>query len=159
MARVYKTVRLAYETRVWMDKLILTREQELKRQLKNGLTDKLETDMQEHYSDLLNGISFNVVLKVSSGSVLEQALKKKKKQNFSDEEWEKIQINMERTIIKEDFQDETSVTPRLYLDENILEGLEEYRYHFKNDAPGKRLPRLSYIIKLVVFAFYHELEE
>ena len=71
MARVYKTIRLAYEAKIWIDQLILRRERELKEEIKIGLTDKLETDMQEHYGDLLDGISFNVVLKVSAGSVIE----------------------------------------------------------------------------------------
>ena len=159
MARVYKTIRLAYEAKIWIDQLILRRERELKEEIKIGLTDKLETDMQEHYGDLLDGISFNVVLKVSAGSVIEQAYRFCKKRNFTDDEWEKIQNRMDRTVVKENFQNEDSVTPRIFLDENVLEGLEEYRYHFKSDEPGKRLPRLSYIIKLVVFAFYSRLED
>lgn len=157
MARVYKTVRLAYETKVWIDKLILSREKKLKEEMKNGLVDRLETNMQDDYAELLNGVSFNVVLKVSSGSVLEQAYRYCETQKFSDEEWKKIQVDMERTIEENNFQEETSVTPRLYLDEKVLDGLEHYQYHFKSDKPGKRVPRLSYIIKLVVFAFYSQL--
>lgn len=63
---------------------------------------------------------------------------------------------MDAFVVKENFSDKSTVTPRLFLDETVLEGLEEYRYHFKSDEPGKRLPRLSYIIKLVVFAFYNK---
>ncbi|EEV29480.1 hypothetical protein [Enterococcus casseliflavus] len=158
MARVYKAVRLAYEAKIWIDKLIIHRERELKNELKNGLINKLETDMQEHYSDLLDGISFNVVLKVSAGSVIEQAYRYCKKQNFTDDDWEKIQNRMDRTIVKENYKDKSSVTPRLYLDENVLDGLEEYRYNFKSDEPSKRLPRLSYIIKLIIFAFYSQID-
>ena len=65
---------------------------------------------------------------------------------------------MDRTIVKENYKDKSSVTPRLYLDENVLDGLEEYRYHFKSDEPSKRLPRLSYIIKLIIFAFYSQID-
>ena len=42
---------------------------------------------------------------------------------------------------------ETSVTPRLYLDENVLNGLDEFRYHLMKEDGATRLPRLSYIIK------------
>lgn len=157
MVRVYKTIRLAYEAKVWIDELILRRECELKEEIKNGLVNRLETDMQEFYTDLLNGISFNVVLKVSAGSIIEQAYRYCKKQNFTDDEWDKIQHLMNRTIVTENFQNESSVTPRIFLDENILDGLEEFRNHFKSDEPGKRPPRLSYVIKLVIFAFYSHL--
>lgn len=54
---------------------------------------------------------------------------------------------MIREIKNCDFQSETTVTPRLYLDENILEGLEQYGYKFKTNEKGKSLPRLSHIIK------------
>ena len=66
---------------------------------------------------------------------------------------------MKREIKNCDFQSETTVTPRLYLDENILDGLEQYRYKFKINEKGKSLPRLSYIIKLVVFAFLDKLKK
>lgn len=156
MARVYKTIRLAYEAKIWIDQLIVQRERELKEEIKNGLIEKLETDIQNHYSELLDGISFNLVLKVSAASVIEQAYRYCKKRNFSEEEWTSIQNHMDAFVMKENFCDKSTVTPRLFLDETVLEGLEEYRYHFKSDEPGKRLPRLSYIIKLVVFAFYNK---
>lgn len=37
MARVYKAVRLAYEAKIWIDKLIIHRERELKNELKKWL--------------------------------------------------------------------------------------------------------------------------
>ncbi|CJE49876.1 Uncharacterised protein [Streptococcus pneumoniae] len=49
---------------------------------------------------------------------------------------------------------ETSVTPRLYLDENVLNGLDEFRYHLMKEDGATRLPRLSYIIKLVVYSYW-----
>lgn len=156
MARVYKTIRLAQKAKIWIDQLIVRRERELKEEIKNGLLDKLETDIQNHYSELLDGISFNLVLKVSAASVIEQAYRYCKKRNFSEKEWASIQKHMDAFVVKENFSDKSTVTPRLFLDETVLEGLEEYRYHFKSDEPGKRLPRLSYIIKLVVFAFYNK---
>lgn len=80
MARVYKTIRLAHEAKIWIDQLIVRRERELKEEIKNGLLDKLETDIQNHYSELLDGISFNLVLKVSAASVIEQAYRYCKKE-------------------------------------------------------------------------------
>lgn len=157
MAKVYKTIRLAYETKLWLDKLIIFRERQLQAEIKNGLIKNLELEIQNQFNELLNGISLNLVLKVSSGSVLEQAYRYCQKQNFSEEEWSKIEKRMRHAVKEENFQTETTVTPKFYLDEDILDGLEHYRYTFKSDKPGKRLPLLSYIIKLVVFAFYDSL--
>lgn len=159
MTRVYKTVRLAYETKLWIDELIIYREKQLQSEIKQGIVNDLEAKMQKQFSDVLDGISFNIVMKVSSGSVLEQAYRYCETNNFSDEEWLKIEGRMVREIKNCDFQSETTVTPRLYLDENILDGLEQYRYKFKINEKGKSLPRLSYIIKLVVFAFLDKLKK
>ncbi|GET13822.1 hypothetical protein SN4111_00840 [Ligilactobacillus agilis] len=159
MSKIYKTVRLAYSAKVWIDHLIVCRERELKEEIKNGLLDKLETDIQNNYSEILDGISINVILKVSAGSVIEQAYRFCKTRNFTDDEWEEIQTRMDKTVVKENFQNENTVTPRIFLERNVLEGLEELRYKFKRNEPGKRLPKLSYIIKLVVFAFYSQLED
>ncbi|WP_429975763.1 hypothetical protein [Enterococcus sp. DIV0086] len=157
MAKVYKTVRLAYETKIWIDKLIVYRERQLQVEIKNGLIKKLEEEIQSQFNELVNGVSLNLVLKVSSGSVLEQAYRYCEKQNLSNEEWSKIEKRMNHAVKENDFKTETTVTPKFYLDEDILDGLEHYRYRFKIDEPGKRLPLLSYIIKLVVFAFYDSL--
>lgn len=157
MVKVYKTIRLAYETKIWLDKLIVYREKQLQVEIKNGLIKNLEMEIQSQFNELLNGLSLNFVLKVSSGSVLEQAYRYCQMRNFSDEEWAKIEIRMKNAIKEENFQTETTVTPKLYLDEDVLDGLEYYRYKFKINEPGKRLPLLSYIIKLVVFAFYDSL--
>lgn len=88
---------------------------------------------------------------------MEQAYRYCEKQNLSDEEWSKIEKRMNHAVKENDFKTETTVTPKFYLDEDILDGLEHYRYRFKIDEPGKRLPLLSYIIKLLVFAFYDSL--
>lgn len=157
MAKVYKTIRLAYETKIWLDRLIVHREKQLQTEIKKGYVKNLEEEIQNQFSELLDGISLNLVLKVSSGSILEQAYRYCQKQNFSDEEWSKIEKRMKHAIKEENYQTETTVTPKFYLDEGILDGLENYRYRFKIDEPGKRLPLLSYIIKLVVFAFYDSL--
>ena len=159
MMRVYKTVRLAYETKLWLDQLIIYREKQLQQEMKKGIISELEAKMQNQYGEILDGISFNIVMKVSSGSVLEQAYRYCEAQEFSNEEWSEIERRMIREIKNCDFQSETTVTPRLYLDENILDGLEQYRYKFKINEKGKSLPRLSYIIKLVVFAFLDKLKK
>ena len=90
MMRVYKTVRLAYETKLWLDQLIIYREKQLQQEMKKGIISELEAKMQNQYGDILDGISFNIVMKVSSGSVLEQAYRYCEAQEFSDEELSEI---------------------------------------------------------------------
>lgn len=55
MAKVYKTVRLAYETKIWIDKLIVYRERQLQVEIKNGLIKKLEEEIQSQFNELVNG--------------------------------------------------------------------------------------------------------
>lgn len=50
--------------------------------MKKVIVSELEAKMQNQYGDLLDGISFNVVMKVSSGSVLEQAYRYCETQDF-----------------------------------------------------------------------------
>jgi hypothetical protein len=62
---------------------------------------------------------------------------------------------MKRKLSEVDYSEETTVTPRLYIDDEILSGLETYQDTWRSKESGKRLIRLSYVIKLVVFAEYH----
>ena len=73
MARINKTVRLAHETKLWIDELVSIKELELREELSNGLISKLEESLFNTNEEILNGVSCNVVLKVTSGSVIEQA--------------------------------------------------------------------------------------
>ena len=153
MARVNKTVRLAYETKLWIDELINIKELELREEINNGIISKLEEDLFSINSEILNGVSCNVILKVTSGSVIEQAYRNTK--HYSLEDWSKIQKLMKRKLSEVDFSEETTVTPRLYIDDEILSELETYQDTWRSKEPGKRLIRLSYVIKLVVFAEYY----
>ncbi|EGO9794990.1 hypothetical protein DSM25_04680 [Enterococcus faecalis] len=153
MTRVNKTVRLAYETKLWIDELINYKELELREQMNDGLIQNLEKKLFDISPNVLNGISCNIVLKVTSGSVIEQAYRNTK--HYSLEDWSKIQKLMKRKLSEVDFSEETTVTPRLYIDDEILSELETYQDTWRSKEPGKRLIRLSYVIKLVVFAEYY----
>lgn len=153
MARVNKTVRLAYETKLWIDELINIKELELREEINNGIISKLEEDLFSINSEILNGVSCNVILKVTSGSVIEQAYRNTK--HYSTDDWHKVIEIMNIEIPKLNFSNESTVTPRLYIDEKILSELEKYQDTWRSKEPGKRLIRLSYVIKLVVFAEYY----
>ena len=136
MVRVYKTVRLAYEAKVWIDELIQKKERKIKELSQDNFLNTLEQTLLSNHYDELNGISCNIVLKASIGSVIEESYRNTK-------DIKTVNPSLE-----------TSVTPRLYLDENVLNGLDEFRYHLMKEDGVTRLPRLSYIIKLVVYSYW-----
>lgn len=150
MGKTYKTVRLAYEAKVWINELISKRNEELQAAIRDDITIELEEELFDRHKDLLNGVSVNVVLKVTNGSVIEQAVRETKE--YSLQKWQEISRKMEKEIkeIKDTPVDE--VTPRLYLNTDILEELENLRIKLKPNGQG--LPRLSYVMKLAVFALY-----
>ncbi|EHD91195.1 hypothetical protein SPAR34_1935 [Streptococcus pneumoniae GA13856] len=49
-----------------------------------------------------------------------------------------------------------TLTPRLYLDNNIISELEKYQFLFKSDDMIRQV-RMSYVIKMVAFAYYKKL--
>lgn len=154
MTRIYKSVRLAYEAKIWIDDLIQEKEQKIQKLNQINFLDTLEqTLMSNHYNEL-NGLSFNIVLKASIGSVIEESYRNTI--NYSLEKWQTLRQQMEEDIKKVNPNLETSVTPRIYLDENVLVGLDNFRYDLMKDDGATRLPRLSYIIKLVVYSYWKE---
>ena len=152
MVRVYKSVRLAYEAKVWIDELIQNKERKIKELSQNNFLSTLEQTLLSNHYDELNGVSFNIVLKASIGSVIEESYRNTK--HYSIDKWQKLRQEMEKDIKTVNPSLETSVTPRLYLDENVLNGLDEFRYHLMKEDGATRLPRLSYIIKLVVYSYW-----
>ena len=94
MGRVYKTVRLAHETKVWIDELISRRSTELQEYLfKVPLQEKLEKEIFLANPLILDGVSVNVTLNVTSGSVIEQAVRATK--DFTVEQWNSVKAEME----------------------------------------------------------------
>ncbi len=157
MPRDYKTVRLSYEAKVWIDDLIIHRNEQLQLALKENMlnTSKLEEFLFNSQKKLLDGLSINVGLKVTNGSVIEQAYRQTvedKENKLTIEQWREFADRLEidkKHVINKDIE---TVTPRLYLSTDIIQGLENLRYELKRE--GRGIPRLSYIIKLVVFSYH-----
>lgn len=154
--RVYKSVRLAYEAKVWLNELIIRRENELKKWLSSvEKISNLEEEIYKNHSSNLNGVSVNLVLRVTSGSVIEEAYRNTR--NLSQQEWYDLADEMEASLrLRSNFHPVESITPRLYMDIEVIAGIEEFRYKFRADKRN-RLPRLSYIIKLIIFAYYKKI--
>lgn len=157
MPRVYKTVRLAWETKKWLNDLIAYHEEKLKGEKETLITeyeDKLRKDERfKNYSPTLS-------ITVSSGSILEAAYKYSKELELSPSDWSAISEECKR-IAKEDTKeagilDVGSVTPRFLIGGEILEGLEELQWKLKPVNMQRNL-QLNFVIKLVVFNYYkHE---
>ena len=69
MSREYKTVRVAHETKYWLNELIFLKEEQLKSE-KNSLIDKYEAKQKE-YEDFSQVYSQTLSIMYTSGSVLE----------------------------------------------------------------------------------------
>lgn len=151
--RLYKSVRLASITSIWADELIAWKQEELDNELKNGLLESAESQLLKE-SPFLNGISRNISFKVSFSSVVELCYRITEKYTIDD--WENTAKEMES--YKNTYDNEPSNTPKLYLEDFIWDGLENYQRKLMGEN-NKRILRLSYIIKLVLFAGWKEYEK
>lgn len=141
--RIYKSVRLASIVNVWVDDLVNLKQIELENE--EGLAERAETSLLETFP-VLNGVSRNISFKVSFSSIVEMCYRITS--DYSKNEWDILAKEME----KQNYKIETSTTtPKLYLDDEIWNGLESYQRKLMGEN-NRRILRLSYIIKLVIFA-------
>ncbi|HGS0482872.1 TPA: hypothetical protein ACL8EB_002000, partial [Streptococcus pneumoniae] len=156
MSRTYINIRLAYETKYWLECIqeevqkkldALINEQDIE-ELESIITNKLEKK-----DSLLGAVSITTFFKVSSSSVIEKAYNETK--NYTTSEWREIARQMNLAKVKQNMEIGT-LTPRLYLDNNIISELEKYQFLFKSDDMIRQV-RMSYVIKMVAFAYYKKL--
>ncbi|STD27445.1 hypothetical protein [Enterococcus mundtii] len=157
--RNYRSVRLAAITSIWVNALIKDKQEELDRKLESGLLEELERFLLEK-EPILNGVSRNISLKVSFSSIVEMCYRVTEEKKYTPEEWIKIAEKMDNYKLSGDFEisDMETTTSKLYLEDYIWQGLEDYRRELMRDG-NKRPLRLSYIIKLVIFAGWELLKE
>ena len=150
-ARIYKTIRLAYETKYWIDQLILYRTEQLQRSIReNGLSDRIETVVLDMTDKELDGVSINITLNVTVGSIIEQVVRHSR--GLTIEDWRRISTEAElaKKRIKDSNQDDS--TPRIYINEQIFRELEDLQVLLREDSP--RVPKMSYVIKLAVYNLF-----
>lgn len=151
--RIYKSVRLASVTSVWADELISLKQQQLDKELQDGLLEHAENKLLKDFP-FLNGISRNITFKVSFSSVVELCYRIT--EDYENDDWETLIKQMEQ--FNDTSDNNTSNTPKLYLEESVWHGLESYQRSLMSED-NKRILRLSYIIKLVLFAGWKEYKE
>lgn len=155
MPRIYKTIRFAFETKYWIDQLILHRTEQLKMNMRDdGLVDRIESQLFELNLCELDGVSVNVTLNVTVGSVIEQAVRYSR--NNKKEDWQRLatEVEIAKKFIKDISQDD--FTPRIYINEQIYRELEDLQMTLRKE--GARVPRMSFVIKLAVYNLYKSIE-
>lgn len=151
MYKQYKTVRIARETKYWLNELILFKESELK-DVKDTLIEKHETQLKKN-PDFSHGFSPTLSIAVTSGSILEAAyiFVESRKDKI---DWNSIisEMNNEKNKIDSDL-DVGTLTPRFYLSSDVLDGLEKHREELKSPQMQRNL-MLNYVIKIVIYCYY-----
>lgn len=145
MKRIYKTFRLAYETKYWINQIIEHKEKELQEQ--TNLLTTIEDSILKEYS--LDGISLTITLNVTTGSIIELAVKES--ENIAISQWEEIAAEVEVEKNKINITGENTSTPKICLSEEAYNKLEALQLKLKT---GKRVPLISYVIKLVIYNLY-----
>lgn len=162
MTRKYLSVRLAYETKYCAEFI----SQKVQEQLDILIGDKenkdIETNIREYLitrDEILKNTAITLVLKTGISTVIEQAFYSTV--NNSYEDWMEIEELFNQYIDEKRFPTDIDVgtlSPRLYLEEDVIQGLERYQYEFKKPSMV-RICRLSHVIKLVIFASYLKINE
>ena len=151
--RIYKSVRLASVTTVWVDELINWKQKQLEEETSQGLIEKAENNLLRDFP-VLNGISRYISFKVSFSSIVEMCYRNTT--DYDREAWDRLAQEMDKLSFKID--SEVSTTPKLYLDDEIWNGLESYQRKLMGEN-NRRILRLSYIIKLVIFAGWKQYQK
>lgn len=156
--RDYVNIRLSYEAKFFIESI----QTQLQESLQSSISEKelplieqnIKSFINHEFKELdpktIDAISVTTILKVSSSSIIEGAFKYSL--NFSLDEWRKIENEMTAFKIDKNI-DVGSLTPKLYLEKDIISGLNQYQKDFMKESMI-RVVRLSYVISIVVFAYY-----
>ena len=149
MKKENKTIRMAGETKQWLDELILKEQIELNEKVRNGFLNDLEEKIVSGFSEQLKGVSLNIGLNITAGSIIEKAYLETK-----NCDWEKVARSL-RQIEQSSKSSVKGATPRISLDVEVLRGLESYQLEFQRleiYSNAQRSVNVSYVIKLIIYA-------
>lgn len=149
------SIRLSYEAKYWLEVLQGFIQQELDEQVDNDDLENIEQTIKDYLEskrNALGGVSITTIFKVSASSVIEKAYHHTK--NYSSEKWKYIETSLQENIhkIPKD-KDVGTLAPRLYLEDNVLSELEKYQKEFMREDMV-RVVKMSYVLKLVIYAYY-----
>lgn len=160
MARTYMSVRLSYEAKYWLELLQRQVQQTLDDEIGDGESEEIESLIKKYLEgkkDVLGAVSITTILKVSASSIIEDAFSNTK--DYTLEKWRKLQgsVGSAANQLPKN-KNVGTMALRLYLDDEIITGLEKYQEKFMLDDMV-RVARMSYVIKVVVYAYYLELNK
>lgn len=153
MYKEYKTIRIARETKYWLNELIDSKERKINEVKKNLIEQEIKLNKLDDYA---KGYSATISIAVTSGSILEAAYNYAQKQKGIINWKDTIdQLENEKRLFDKKFSnlDVGTLTPRFYLYSYVLNGLEEYRRELK-PPEMQRILMLSYVVKLIIFVYY-----
>lgn len=156
MSREYISIRLSYEAKFWLEKLQSHIQENLDKTIHENEIEEMEKILKQYLekkSDSLGGVSITNILKVSASSIIEKAYYYTS--NYSTEKWLEIDKLAQNSKVESNLEIGT-LTPRLYLDKEVINGLEKYRYDFKKEKMV-RVAKMSYVIKNVLYAYQREI--
>ncbi|CGG07821.1 Uncharacterised protein [Streptococcus pneumoniae] len=156
--RSHLGVRLSYEAKYMLEYIQTVIQEKLDSKMNKEDVDDLEKAIKLYLKDIdneLGATSVTLILKSSASSVLEEAFYKTK--SFSLEDWHKIDTEMKKSIssIPKD-KDVGTLSVRFFLENSIITGLENYQKTFMTSEMVRQV-RLSYVIKLLIYAYYKEI--
>lgn len=153
MVRQYMNIRISYDTKLYIEKIQFEIQETLRTVISNKDYEEMEKLVRKYLKTkfpILSGISITNILKVSTSSVIEEACRFTS--NYSFEKWKEIDETMKEYKFEIDIEVGT-LTPKLYLEEEVIKCLRQYQIDFKVENI-LRVPTIAYIVKLVVFAYY-----
>ncbi|HFU5941011.1 Uncharacterised protein [Enterococcus durans] len=154
--REYMNIRLSYEAKLWIEKIQNKIQEKLDDEISTVEQYEIETLIKDYLKEknaILSGVSITNILKVSTSSVIEDACYST--WDYSLDKWLEIDEKMQKYSFKSDIE-VGSLTPKLYLEKSVVERLKKYQKDFMKDSMV-RVVKMSYVIKVVVFAHYLKL--
>ncbi|MGC5927887.1 hypothetical protein V4331_10025 [Lactococcus formosensis subsp. formosensis] len=156
MSRQYMNIRLSYEAKLCIEKIQSKVQDKINNEISTNELDKIEDIIKKYLKDIdpiLTSVSITNILKVSTSSIIEEACYFT--WDYTTNDWLKIDEKMRKYNFKMDV-DVGSLTPKLYLEGEVIERLQQYQKDFMKDSMV-RVVKMSYVIKVVVFAYYWHL--
>lgn len=154
MPRIYKTIRIAYETKKWLNDIIKHYEHILKKD-KNKLITEYEDLLRK--SAKFKNYSPTISLSVSSGSIVEAAYNYSKGLNLTYSDWlnlaEEAKDAAKKELKEPIILDVGSLTPRFLIGSDVLDGLEQMQWELKPYDMQRNL-QLNYVLKLVIYCYH-----
>ena len=156
--RSHLGVRLSYEAKYWLESIQAIIQEKLDAKINEWDLENLEHLTKSYLKDVdneLGATSVTLILKASASSVLEEAFERTK--SLSIEEWHKLDNEMKQSIsaIPKD-KDVGTLSVRFFLENSTISSLESYQKEFMTSEMVRQV-RLSYVLKLVIFAYYKEI--